>query len=181
MSAPGRHGGSCPASRWQSTLFPMSAFTSFPLKPHFRFPLVLLVAVALVVAGCATHRPAPVDDHTLSPNVPPRAGTISAAPATAATEAPSPATYTVKRGDTLHQIALDTGLDYRELAAWNNIENANRIFPGQVLRLAAPGTPAPVAQQDVGSASGAVASDGVVTAPLRTPAPIVELTLIFLK
>ena len=33
-------------------------------------------------------------------------------------EAPGP-TYTVKRGDTLYQIALDNGLDYRELAAWN--------------------------------------------------------------
>ena len=52
-----------------------------------------------------------------------------------------PQTYTVKRGDTLHQIALDYGLDYRELAAWNNIENPNLIRVGQVLRLAAPGEP----------------------------------------
>ena len=39
--------------------------------------------------------------------------------------------YTVKRGDTLYQIALDHGLDYRELAAWNNIENVNVIRVGQ--------------------------------------------------
>ena len=44
----------------------------------------------------------------------------------------------MKRGDTLHQIALDYGLDYRELAAWNNIENANLIRVGQVLRLPRP-------------------------------------------
>ncbi len=48
-----------------------------------------------------------------------------------------PQTYIVKRGDTLYAIALDHGLDYRELAAWNNIENVNLIRVGQVLRLAA--------------------------------------------
>ena len=56
-----------------------------------------------------------------------------------------PQTYTVKRGDTLYQIALDHGLDYRELAAWNNIENLNLIRVGQVLRLTAPGEPGDVA------------------------------------
>jgi len=155
----------------------------FPLKSHVRLPLVL-VAVALVAAGCATNRLAPVEDRTVSRGTPSAAGAPVRAPATAATEAPATATYTVKRGDTLHQIALDTGLDYRELAAWNNIENANRIFPGQVLRLNAPGTPVPVAQQDTGAgggaampgeiASGAATSGGVITAPLRTPTPIVE-------
>jgi len=76
-----------------------------------------------------------------------------------------PPTYTVKRGDTLHQIALDTGLDYRELAAWNNIENVNVIRVGQVLRLTAPGD------------SGAVAEEvapGVTTSPLRPPPAVVE-------
>ena len=34
-------------------------------------------------------------------------------------------------------IALEHGLDYRELAAWNSIENPNLIRVGQVLRLAA--------------------------------------------
>jgi lipoprotein NlpD len=75
-------------------------------------------------------------------------------------------TYTVKRGDTLHQIALDSGLDYRELAAWNNIENVNRIFPGQVLRLAPPGEP-PAAGASI-AGTPADASSGVTTAPLRT-------------
>jgi len=86
----------------------------------------------------------------------------------AAPPAPIP-TYTVKRGDTLHQIALDTGLDYRELAAWNNIENVNVIRVGQVLRLTAPGEAAPVAQDAAAAGAG-----GVVTTPLRTGSPIVE-------
>lgn len=44
----------------------------------------------------------------------------------------------VQRGDTLFGIALDFGLDYRELAAWNAIVDPSRIFAGQRLRLLAP-------------------------------------------
>ncbi len=44
----------------------------------------------------------------------------------------------MKRGDTLYLIALDQGLDYKELAAWNNIDNPNVIRVGQQLRLRAP-------------------------------------------
>ncbi len=44
----------------------------------------------------------------------------------------------MKKGDTLVSIALQYGIDYRELASWNNITNPNRIEIGQVLVLAAP-------------------------------------------
>ena len=44
----------------------------------------------------------------------------------------------VKKGDTLYRIALDHGLSYRELAAWNNLGDVNDIKLGQVLRLTAP-------------------------------------------
>jgi lipoprotein NlpD len=63
----------------------------------------------------------------------------------------------VKRGDTVQKIALDHGLDYRELAAWNNLENINVIRAGQVLRLTAPPTE-----------SASVAASAVQTAPLKT-------------
>jgi lipoprotein NlpD len=131
------------------------------LTSRYRFPLTL-VAIALLVTGCATRRPAPVEDRVASRARP----AVATPPVASAVDARPPATYTVKRGDTLHQIALDSGLDYRELAAWNNIENVNRIFPGQVLQLAAPGASAPVPTQ--------AASDGVTTAPLRTPPAIIE-------
>lgn len=56
-----------------------------------------------------------------------------------------PGYYIVKKGDTLIGIALDTGNDWRELAAWNNLENPNRILVGQQLRVAAtPGESAAV-------------------------------------
>jgi lipoprotein NlpD len=43
--------------------------------------------------------------------------------------------YTVRRGDTLFSIALDHGLDYKDLAAWNNLDNPNMIRSGQPLRI----------------------------------------------
>jgi len=131
--------------------------------------------IALALAACTTRSVAPVEDRR---GPPPRVSPppIATAPGAASTpEAPSqpavepdwrPQSYTVKRGDTLHAIALEHGLDYRELAAWNAIDNPNLIRVGQVLRLAAPGEASPgVAGETPG---------GVVTAPLRTAPPVVE-------
>lgn len=46
-----------------------------------------------------------------------------------------PATYTVKRGDTLYSIAWRHRVDYHDLARWNRIGRGFVIYPGQVLRL----------------------------------------------
>jgi lipoprotein NlpD len=43
--------------------------------------------------------------------------------------------YQVKRGDTLYSIALEHGVDYRELAQWNSLDDPTRIRPGQLLRV----------------------------------------------
>jgi len=69
----------------------------------------------------------------------------------------------VKRGDTLAAIALEHGFDYRELAAWNGIENPDRILVGQVLRMSPPG------EGRAGTLTDP--STGVTTAPLRS-APV---------
>ena len=68
---------------------------------------------------------------------------------------PKGETYTVKPGDTLYTIALEHGLDYRELAIWNGIDNPGALRVGQQLRV----TPPPSA---------------VVTAPLKTPGSTVQ-------
>jgi lipoprotein NlpD len=49
-----------------------------------------------------------------------------------------PATYTVKRGDTLYSIAWRHRLEWRDLARWNGIDRDYVIYPGQKLRLYAP-------------------------------------------
>ena len=46
--------------------------------------------------------------------------------------------YSVKKGDTLHRIALDNGQNYRDLVTWNNLVNPNDIKVDQVLRVLPP-------------------------------------------
>lgn len=46
--------------------------------------------------------------------------------------------YTVQAGDTLYSISFRAGLNYRDVAAWNNIDESYYIQRGQKLRLTAP-------------------------------------------
>lgn len=57
--------------------------------------------------------------------------------------APKPGTYTVRSGDTLSGIASRFGTSWQELQRINGIPDANKIYPGQVLKLPGGGKPAP--------------------------------------
>ena len=137
---------------------PMSSSASRPFSSTIvSAALVRIAAVALVigVAACASRGRAPIEERSQRP-APPAAAPAPAPEAPAPPEAETvPQTYTVKPGDTLRAIASERGIDYRELAAWNNIENPNKIVPGQVLRIAPPG-------------AAPAASTGVQTMPLRS-------------
>ena len=122
--------------------------------------------VVLLLAGCASpHKPAPVVDRSGAAARPP-----VAAPAAPAAPAPVVAEghYLVKKGDTLYSIALENGADYREVAQWNNLDDPTKIRVGQVLRVKPPEPPpgAPVV--------GRIASRGVESRPLETPAPVAK-------
>ena len=136
----------------------------------------ILILLTLLVAGCATRTPAPVDDRRPAVPAPPMASmppppgpaqampVLPVLPVLPPPEPPKdwrPETYTVKRGDTLFAVALEHGLDYRELAAMNNLDNVNVIRVGQVLRVRPPGDPA---------AGGA----GLTTAPLVSVPPVTD-------
>ena len=114
------------------------------------------VAAALALSGCSS-RPvqAPVIDRASAPQSAPRSSASGAD-----TRAD---TYFVKRGDTLFNIALDHGLDYKELSAWNNLDNPNRLRVGQELRIKPPAgvQEAPVTVSPV-AGSGAVEARPVV-------------------
>lgn len=158
-----------------------------------------LAALGLVLglAACSTVRvaaPAPVEDRNPMPPQTPR---VSEAPVTAPVGVPpampgsenagKPGYYTVRPGDSLIRIGLDTGQNWRDLARWNALENPNKLEVGQVLRVVAPkpGAPAPV----VVPASPAVAaapvpsgvpvspSAGMGAAPVTAAAPVVAQPL----
>jgi len=46
--------------------------------------------------------------------------------------------YRVRKGDSLHAIAFNYGLDWRDIAAWNHIRAPYLIYPDQELRLTPP-------------------------------------------
>lgn len=90
--------------------------------------------LATLFAGCGTYSIAPVSERTPASAVP-----VQQRPGAATPRAAAPAgTYVVKPGDTLYGIALDHGLDYKDLAAWNKLDNVSMIRSGEVLRLTAP-------------------------------------------
>jgi lipoprotein NlpD len=111
------------------------------------------LTVMLIVAGCASKSPAPVAD---------RSGPSAVSQPVAAAVVGKDG-YVVKKGDTLYSIALDHGLDYRDLVAWNGLENPNRILVGQSLRVRPPG-----------STNG---SDAVVVRPVATASSVEQRSL----
>jgi lipoprotein NlpD len=93
-----------------------------------------------LLAGCAsTSHHAPVEDRSRSGIPVSQAGSPPKA-LPGAENAGKPGYYTVKPGDTLIRVSLDFGQNWRDIAAWNNLDNPNRIEVGQVLRVVPPGS-----------------------------------------
>lgn len=98
------------------------------------------LALLLLLAGCASQAPAPIE----SPQT--RNAAISRAPVAPVATAPRARSaqavprdrYTVKRGDTLYAIAWRLGVDFRDLVRWNGLDNPDRILVGQTLRVTPP-------------------------------------------
>ncbi|HEY9198400.1 MAG TPA: peptidoglycan DD-metalloendopeptidase family protein [Gammaproteobacteria bacterium] len=100
-----------------------------------RVRAVWLAAMLLGLGGCASSTMAPVDERSPAHRAAKSEGTRPVTPQIA------PSTnglHTVARGDTLYAIAFANGLDYREIAIWNQLESPDRILVGQVLRLTPP-------------------------------------------
>ncbi|MFZ2650599.1 MAG: peptidoglycan DD-metalloendopeptidase family protein [Burkholderiaceae bacterium] len=122
--------------------------------------------LALLVSACATQRTlAPVEDRQVSdrqvlpsptvttliqPPVAPPAEPVR--PVIGGENSGKPGFYTIKPGDTMIRIGLETGQNWKDLVRWNNLDNPNVIEVGQVLRVVAPG-----------------ADPGVTTRPISPP------------
>ncbi len=137
-------------------------------------PLAGMLCVTVgVLAGCAApSKPAqraPVVDRA------PVSASTATAPVTppGAENAGRPGFYTVRPGDTLIRIGLETGQNWRDIQTWNGIANPNLIEVGQVLRVMPP---------DAVAAASAPASTGVpATQPVASSSvpsrPLTETTV----
>jgi len=110
------------------------------------------LAAAMLVVACAS-RPtsAPVVDR-----------------GAAAKSTPQTGTHVVQRGETLYSIALEHGVDYRDLAGWNGLGDGTHIRIGQALRLGPPGSTQAAAPPPKGVEIGSAprTASGVEARPL---------------
>ena len=101
-----------------------------------------LAAAVLLLSACGTRSlsRAPVEDRGAGMGRAPvgAVDTASVKPLPGAENAGKPGYYTVKPGDTLIRIGLDTGQNWRDIGRWSNLENPNLIEVGQVLRVTPP-------------------------------------------
>ncbi|WP_238342795.1 peptidoglycan DD-metalloendopeptidase family protein [Polaromonas vacuolata] len=125
--------------------------------------------MALLVACGTSLNKAPVEV---------RAGSSSAAsvidasikPLLGSENAGKPGYYTIRPGDTLIRIGLDSGHNWRDIARWNNLENPNQIEVGQVVRLSPPSSDA-VTASSTKPVSSPVASTAMTSKALPPAQP----------
>mgnify|MGYP006192044841 CR=1 FL=1 len=130
--------------------------------------LALSSVLLATLAGCATqHQRAPVEqrvvrsaDGSLTPvRLPP-----------GHENAGKPGYYTVKPGDTLIRISLETGQNWRDISAWNQLDNPNVIEVGQVLRVEPPADTAVAVVP--GTAAKPIAAPQIESRGLEQPRPV---------
>ncbi len=148
----------------------------------------LIVSMMLVV-GCSSRalNNAPVEDRSVGLSRPVAPAAVVAAPAPVmpgAENAGKPGYYTVKPGDAVIRIGLETGQNWRDIVRWNNLTPPFTIEIGQVLRVLPPGsTDTAVVSRPVtpGSATATAGTAGAASSAVRpasappalaSPAPV---------
>ena len=145
------------------------------------------VAAPVAAAAAAASAPAVVTAPPIEAAKPaPTAQVPAAEPArptaAGAENAGKPGFYTVKPGDTMIRIGLETGQNWKDLVRWNNLDNPNVLEVGQVLRVAPPLSEASAASRPVATAKvetrpldprpGGTAASAVPANPAAAPAPV---------
>ncbi len=131
---------------------------------------LLIACLFTLLVACSSNPPAPVIDRTPETKPkPPAAKPVAKNVETGKDWRPD--SHIVKKGDTLFGIGLEYGVDYKEIAAANNITPPYPIKIGQIIDLKSfkvKPTGAPEAN------NGAVAGDdGVVITPIKTEPAVV--------
>jgi lipoprotein NlpD len=131
---------------------------------------LISLCIATLLSACSTPMdPAPVEERTGGRYGAGRAP-VSANPSLPGAENHGkPGYQTVRPGDTLIRIALESGQNWKDLIKWNNLDNPNIIEVGQVLRVAPPdANPAPaVAEPETEATTKAVTATKLEPRPLE--------------
>lgn len=139
--------------------------------PRRALQVAALLALGLLGGCMVAKKPAPVVERIPDSRRPPIAAPVPDVRPQPPLAAQPADTYIVKRGDTLSAIATAHGLDFRDLARWNNIANPNAIEVGDVIRLRDPQLVA--VAPPVPSPAAVPGGQDVVTTPYQS-APGVE-------
>ena len=150
---------------------------------------LVLAAAGVLLSGCGSKplNRAPVEDRGSAAN---RVGmdgrTVAVKQPPGFENAGKAGYYTVKPGDTMIHIGLETGQSHKDIARWNNLENPNRIEVGQVLRVVPPVihetavskpvssaavTPTPIAAGPAKPASAPASAASAAPVAASAPAP----------
>ncbi len=142
----------------------------------------MAVLAAVLMVGCASKvvNHAPVEDRGAGASRPAPVAVDTSAPVAkplpGAENAGKPDYYTVKPGDTMIRIGLDTGQNWRDIVRWSGVENPNQIEVGQVLRIAPPVAGTTVVATAPATSAVAVVGAGAVAKPVTSssasPAPV---------
>lgn len=111
------------------TIFMSPWLAAFPRALLSLASYGLSLILFLLVAGCvSTSHRAPVTDR----------GAANSQEADTEAVDQRPGFYTIQKGDTLYSVARSHGIDQKDLAEWNNIQDIGAIHIGQQLSLSPP-------------------------------------------
>ena len=127
-----------------------------------RYVLVLLI---LLQAACESNPPAPVVER-MPQTSKPKPPAPKPTPANASSKDWRPDSHVVAKGETLFGIGLQYGVDYKEIAAANNIAQPYPIKIGQKIDLSSFKTKT-VATVDASKIETGKSDDGVVVTPMK--------------
>lgn len=133
--------------------------------------------ISLLVASCSTNSIAPVSSRNGKQKKPPQTEVQTqqlktpSAPATIQKRSH----HKVVSGDTLYSISWNYNLDYKAIAAWNNIKTPYVIYLGQSLRLTVPPTKKAIPKETISKKISRVKAKPTVIKPTVIK-PVVQKT-----
>lgn len=98
---------------------------------------IFTVVAIFLLTGCAAGTPAPVQDRHVESRPAQQAAATISSPGPPKIVDGRAEYHEVQTGETLFSIAFQHGIDYRDLAQWNSLNDPNVVQVGQRLRLTA--------------------------------------------